>query len=177
MNEGNGMRINVLVFSVVLCLSSAVAQAESDFFGVGDRLPEISLQDQYDEDGAVDSSTRILLFSRDMDGGKLLEEALADSTKGFLATANVIYVSDISGMPSLIARLFALPKMRKRPYPMLLDRSGDATQRLPDVAGKATVIFLRELRIERVEHVDSASGVQELIGLELPSDRDRETVP
>jgi hypothetical protein len=74
-------------------------------------------------------------------------------------------------MPKLVARLFAVPSMRRRPYPMLLDRTGEATARLPDVEEQATLLFLDELRIERIEHVDSADGVRALLGLEpLPDD-------
>ena len=159
------MRTDALLLFILFCFMSATAQAQSEPYRVGDALAEISLQDQHQKDGAVDASTRILLFSRDMDGGKLLEEAFADTDEGFLAGDNAVYVSDISGMPSLVARLFAIPSMRKRPYAMLLDRSGDATQRIPDVDERATVIFLKSLTIERVEHVDSANGVRALLGL------------
>ena len=159
------MRIDVVLLFILFCLMSATAQAQSEPYRVGDTIAEISLQDQHEKDAVVDASTGILLFSRDMDGGKLLEEALADIDEGFLAGDNAVYVSDISGMPSLVARLFAIPSMRKRPYAMLLDRSGDATQRIPDVDERATVIFLKSLTIERVEHVDSANGVRALLGL------------
>ena len=165
MNWVRDMRIDAVVLFILFCLMSATAQAQSEPFGVGDAIAEISLQDQHGKDGVVDGSTRILLFSRDMDGGKILEEALADTDEGFLAADNALYLSDISGMPSLVARLFAIPSMRKRPYPMLLDRSGDATQRIPDVDERATVIFLKSLTVERVEHVDSANGVRALLGL------------
>jgi hypothetical protein len=106
-----------------------------------------------------------------MAGGKLLQEALADAQEGFLESRNAVYISDISAMPSLIARMFAIPKMRKRPYPMLLDRSGDATRRIPDVEEKATLIFLDRLTIERVEHVESADAVRTLLGLDRSSDQ------
>ena len=174
MNRGRDMRIDAVLLFILCCLMSATAQAQSEpYYGVGDVIPKISLQDQHEKDGVVDVSTRILLFSRDMDGGKLLEEALADIDEGFLAGKKAVYVSDISGMPSLIARLFAIPSMRKRSYPMLLDRSGNATQRIPDVDERATVIFLKSLTVERIEHVDSANGVRALLGLlPLPGDED-----
>ena len=45
-------------------------------------------------------------------------------------------------MPALVARMFVIPTMRKRPYSMLLNRSGGVTQRVSDVKERATVIFL-----------------------------------
>jgi hypothetical protein len=166
------MRLAASLLLLISLLVTTVVAAESDApYRVGDVLPEITLDDQHDERGGVDATTRILLFSRDMEGGKLLRAALEDTGEGFLQERQVVYVSDISGMPKLVARLFAVPSMRRRPYPMLLDRTGEATARLPDVEEQATLLFLDDLRIERIEHVDSANGVRALLGLEpLPDD-------
>jgi hypothetical protein len=166
------MRLAASLLLLISLLVTTVVAAESDApYRVGDVLPEITLDDQHDERGGVDATTRILLFSRDMEGGKLLRAALEDTGEGFLQVRQVVYVSDISGMPKLVARLFAVPSMRRRPYPMLLDRTGEATARLPDVEEQATLLFLDDLRIERIEHVDSANGVRALLGLEpLPDD-------
>lgn len=147
-------------------LAALAAVAEGPTLGVGDPLPTITLEDQHGETRGIDASTRIVLFSRDMDGGDLLKQALADTPEDFLASRSAVYVADISGMPRLVARLFALPSMRRRPYPMLLDRTGEATASLPDVEGRATVLLLREGRIERIEHAQNVAEVRALLGLE-----------
>ena len=67
-----------------------------------------------------------------------------ESPKGWLPQHHVLYVADIHGMPSFIARMFAIPSMQKRPYPMLLDRDGAATARFPSEEGKATLLFLED---------------------------------
>jgi hypothetical protein len=164
------LRTLAVILALLSFLTGGAGLAETQPFGPGDRIDEFELLDQHDEARRVDLSTQIVLFSRDMDGGKLLRESLVETKKGLLDEKAAAYVADISGMPSLVARMFALPSMRKRPYPILLDRTGDVTQRLPDVEGEATLIFLDALRIERVEHVDSAQGVRLLLGLEPRSE-------
>lgn len=134
-------------------------------YAVGDRLTGFTLENQHDEAGRVDASTKVVLFSRDMDGGKLIKEALEDVPQEELDDRGAVYVSDISGMPRLVARLFAVPSMRKRPYAMLLDREGEVTARLPDVEGEATLIFLSDLEIDRVEHASSAGAVRDALGM------------
>jgi hypothetical protein len=116
----------------------------------------------------------IVLFSRDMDGGDLLKEALADAPEGFLRQKRAIYVSDISGMPGLVARMFAIPAMRGRPYAMWLDREGDVLTRLPDEPGKATLLFVDDREITRIEHLSSAAAVREALE---PSARADEPTP
>ena len=140
-----------------LLFVAGVARAEP--LSVGDRLAPSSLEDQHGVTRAVDESTRVILFSRDMEGGKLLKQALSDASEDFLASRGAVYVADISGMPKLIARLFAVPSLRKRPYSMLLDRDGRTTRQLPDLEGRATLIFCHELEILRVEHAQTAAEV------------------
>ena len=133
--------------------------AAAEPLSAGDRILPFSLEDQHGVTHAVDESIRVILFSRDMKGGELLKEALSETSEGYLESHGAAYVADISGMPKLVARLFALPAMRKRPYPVLLDRIGDATQQLPDLEARATLIFCHELEIQRVEYAETAAGV------------------
>lgn len=153
-----------LLLAWLLAMASIpVARAEDDApppLGVGDALPELALEDQHGVQRSVDASTRVILFSRDMDGGDILKAGLAELPEGTLESAGAVYVSDISGMPGLVARLFALPRMRRRPYPMLLDRTGESTALLPDVAGQATLIHLDALQIEALEHLETPEDVQ-----------------
>ena len=69
-------------------------------------------------------------------------------------------MADISRMPSLVAKLFALPAMRKRPYRMLLDRDGTATADFPARAGEVTLLRLHDGTIERVDYAASAAALR-----------------
>ncbi len=62
-----------------------------------------------------------------------------------------------------MARLFALPMMRKRAYPMLLDRAGSLTAQLPDADGKAMLISLESLRITHIQHPSTSEEVRRAI--------------
>jgi hypothetical protein len=139
--------------------------AAADPYAVGDTLEAITLEDQHDTPHALDASVRLVLFSRDMDGGKVLKRALEGAPGDILSKQSALYVADIERMPGLIARMFALPSMRRRPYPMLLDRDGTKTARLPSEEGKATLLFLNQLRLERVLYTDSQAEVRDAIGL------------
>lgn len=129
-------------------------------YAVGDAIEPFTLEDQHGEGHSVDASVKAILFSRDMDGGDLLKQGLADAPPGYLEEKGAVYVADISGMPGLIARIFAIPAMRDRPYPMLLDRDGETTARLPSAEGRATVVFLDRLTITRIVHAEEAADVR-----------------
>ena len=134
---------------------------------VPDRLAPLELADQHGTTRRVDENVKVLLLSRDMDGGAVVREALESQGEGagdFLAERNAVYVADVSRMPALVRSLFALPRMRARPYPVLLDTTGDATAALPSEPERATVIWLDALRPVRVELVGSSDELLAKLG-------------
>jgi len=155
-------RVRIAFFAVVLTLLCTALGAAAPL-GAGMRMPALALTDQHDVQGAVGPATRCVLFTRDMDATKVLNEALGDNPAALIAAAHAVVISDISGMPSLITKLFALPKMRKRPYQILLDRDGKATADFPFVKGKVTVFHLHALTIESIQHLDSAGALRTLL--------------
>ncbi len=149
-----------LVWAFALSATLMGDAAFAEHYAVGDEIEPFTLEDQHGESRSVDASVKVILFSRDMEGGDFLKEGLAEVAPDYLNGQKAIYVADISGMPRLIATLFAIPAMRNRPYSMLLDRDGETTARLPDVEGQATLIFLDRLTVRRIVHVTEAPAVQ-----------------
>ena len=45
----------------------------------------------------------------------------------------LVYVADISGMPALVTRMFALPKMRELPFPIALVREDAHLAQVADI--------------------------------------------
>ena len=139
-------------------LVAATAAAEP--YAVGSLLPSMRIPDQHGQLRAVDESIRVILFNRDMDGGDFIKQALEEGGAERLVASRAVYVADISGMPGLVRRLIALPRMRKRPYPMLLDVEGNVTADFPGEEGRATAIFLDRLRVARIDHLEGADAVK-----------------
>jgi len=148
---------------VLAALAGGVAGASAAPVAVGATLPEIALADQHDVAGRVGPETRLLLFTRDMDASKITKEVLAENGATMLASAGAVYVADISAMPSLVTALFAMPGLRKRPYPMLLDRDGAVTKDVPSETGAVTVLALDHGVVRRVEYVTSAERLRAVL--------------
>jgi hypothetical protein len=146
--------------AVIVMLVSAMAEDAVVLLRVGTRVPAVTLADQHDVKGSITADTRCVLFSRDMDATKVVREALGEQPAQLLDPARAVIVADISAMPSLITKLFALPAMRKRPFRMLLDTDGSVTREFPSEEGKVTVLSLNALTIERIEYIDSAEALR-----------------
>ncbi|MNN48145.1 hypothetical protein D3C81_1626080 [compost metagenome] len=101
-----------------LALLAATVQA----LETGERLAPWTLSDQFDQPYTLDDQLHVLLVARSMEGAKLLGAALEGRPKGYLEARQALFVADISRMPSLIGKLFAIPAMRDYSYRVLLDR-------------------------------------------------------
>ena len=150
----------VRIWIAVLVALGVAAPAGGEPYAVGSVLPALSLEDQHGETRTLDASVRVVLFSRDMDGGDVIKKALADDGPDFLERIGAVTVADVSAMPGLVLRLMARPAMRRRPYPMLLDQQGKATADFPSQQGKATLLFLERSKVVRVAYVATADELR-----------------
>lgn len=160
-----------LVLALALALAVAAPAAAGGPTLVPAQLAPFSLPDQHGETRAVDASVRLVVLSRDMDGGSVVREALAKQGGGaaaFLAAHGAVYVADVSRMPGLVRSLIALPRMRSRPYPVLLDEDGKATAALPSEEGRATVLWLDALHPQRVDFAATPEALLEQLALPAP---------
>ena len=121
------------------------------------------IEDQHGQPYTLDVGARALLFSRDMDGGTVIKETLSEGGEALLNQGGAVYVADISGMPWLVRKMIAKPRMRERPYRMLLDEDGDLTENLPSVEGKATLMVLDRLKVVRIMYLDSVAELRKTL--------------
>jgi len=156
------MMIGKLGLGWVLCLSlvlSGVPMA-ADQVAVGDKLPTLTLHDQHDQPMAISADTRLVLFAFEKPAADLLTAYLEAQPDDFLERNAAVYLMDISGMPKMITQMFALPKMRKRPYRILLADKPETLAFVPRHQNQVTVISLDKGRVESLEFVDDESGLR-----------------
>ncbi|WP_435038064.1 FAD/FMN-containing dehydrogenase [Pseudomonas neuropathica] len=129
----------------------------------GERLAPWTLLDQYEQPFTLDDSTTTLLVARDMDGAKLIKEALKDQPKGYLEARHAVFVADIQRMPALIARMFAVPAMRDYHYRVMLDREGRVASRYPVAEGQVLWLQLKDGRLLSQREYANASELREAL--------------
>jgi hypothetical protein len=128
---------------------------------VGDRLEPFSVQDQFDRPAALDEQTRLLILAAGMQAGEDASEVLLAAGDACYRSPALIYVADISPMPSRIAERFAIPRMRQQPVPVALVRDGAVTV-IPREADKVTVLALDRLTVESLQLADARGLAQAL---------------
>ena len=128
---------------------------------VGDTLANITLQDQFETKQTVANDTKTILVAYDKDISSLLKEFLLSKEGDFLSANNAVYIGDIRGMPSLIARFFAIPKMKKYPFKILfLDEANENF--LDKKEDMITVYQLTDGKISNVSFVKTTEELENL---------------
>ncbi|MBW8182923.1 hypothetical protein [Shewanella nanhaiensis] len=141
---------------ILICSMFFVTLAQASFYQAGDQVTPIQLDDQFEKSVVVDVNTDVILFSRGMAGGDLIKEALDKQISADKAVpATQVYLADISGMPSLIAKFVAIPQMKDLPFSIGLDKEGEVTKLLPAEKDRASLIRLDNLKVIEVSHFDS----------------------
>lgn len=134
----------------------------------GSAMPTLSLNDQHDRPASVGTQTRWVVFAAEKPVSDMVSAVLAAEPAGVAERLRLVVVADISGMPALVTRMFALPKLRELPFPIALVRdAGQLTQvsDIPREKGAATVLRLDNGRVAQVATVRVAEDLRLLLGL------------
>ncbi len=147
-----------LVLLTLLCfgLNASVWAAE---IKVGDALPPITLKNQHDKPITVAADAQTLLFTIEKPASDLVNEYLLKQDKTFLTSKKAYFLADISGMPSMITKMFAIPKMQERPYDILLAYDAQEAAFMPRQKNHVTVVKLEAGKVAEILFVKDEAGL------------------
>ncbi|KUJ72127.1 hypothetical protein AVO41_06780 [Thiomicrospira sp. WB1] len=86
-------------------------------------------EDQWGKTHTLDDDTQWVVYSHHMDGNDWVKGAFNQLKLHDVSAHRLLYVADISGMPSLISKWMAVPAMQDYAFPIALVRD---SQRLAD---------------------------------------------
>jgi len=145
-----------IIFSALLFVATF-----ANALSVGDSTPTFAIKDQFEKAHTIAADTKTILVAADKATSEIMRDYFLTKEKGFLEANKAYYVADISGMPSLIAKFFALPKMKKYPFSILLVDEVQ-TKEFTKKEGNITVYSVTDGKISDIKYIKNAD---ELAGL------------
>jgi hypothetical protein len=124
------------------------------------------LKDQFGHEGGVTPDTEkvILVFGKAT--GHLVKEYLNKKPADYLAKEHVVFIADVSGMPSMILKYVALPDLQKHHYPIYLITDEKAAEKFKP-AGHTDQIMVVDLddggKVEAVVFVTTEKDLEAAI--------------
>jgi len=138
-----------LLFSVLLFVATF-----ANALSIGDSTPTFEIKDQFEKMHTISADTKTILVAESRGTSVIVREYLLSKDTNFLETNKTQYIADISGMPSLISKFIALPKMKKYPFPILLvDEEQSKSFTTQD--DKITVYTLTDGKVSDVKFIET----------------------
>ncbi|MGC8807490.1 MAG: hypothetical protein ACP5GC_00525 [Thiomonas sp.] len=160
------MQRRTFVFSAAITALAWPALALASPLAVGDALPQLQFENQHGKMEAFPGAgTRVVLFA--------IEKAPSDEVNTFLTNLGaegmrkegIVFLADISGMPGFVTQSFALPKMRKRPYSILLANKADQAAFMPHEKDAVTVLQVNQGKVTRITFARDAAAIKAAVDL------------
>lgn len=127
-------------------------------------VENLQIKDQHEKVQTIDNNTKLILFASDKNTSDLLRDYLLplSQNENILEKNSAVYVADISGMPSLISKFIALPKMKKYPFSiLLLDDTNKELFTKED--GKIIVYSLEDGKVTKIEKISTTDELANII--------------
>ena len=149
--------IKKFLFTVFLGLS-----AFANSLTIGNNLPTLTIKDQFEKEHIVDASTKTIIFSATKAEGVTIKEFLLKKEKDYLTTNKTAYIADITGMPTIITNLIALPKMKDYPFSVLLvDEANKGLFAVKE--DMISIISLENGKITDIKYVKTAEELGQIL--------------
>lgn len=149
------------LFMALLALLPAALSAE--VIGPGHTLSDLEFKDQHDRSHRLSENLRFLIFSADMDGGKLVHAWMNERNDDFLASQNIALLADVHRMPYLISKTIAMPRMRGYTYSLLLIQAEGRGTIYPQQPKAVTIFVLKKLTVQSVHHASTVAELQAML--------------
>lgn len=132
-------------------------------YKVGQSVPPLDLPDQFGKRTVLKEMPKTLIMAYEKGTSAIVNDFLNGQDGGYLKKYNAAFVADISGMPNFITEAFALPKMRKFPYPVLLIRDEEQGLKFPGEEAKITIMKFSGNVLSGISYVSSPEQLKAAI--------------
>jgi len=109
---------------------------------IGKKLQDYTFTDQFDKSHSLTNKTKKVIFVFTKPTGHLVKAYLKEKDDKYLQTRDIDFIADVSGMPSIIYKMFALPDFKKSNYIVMLIKDEKKSAQFRDDKHKDSVMII-----------------------------------
>ena len=150
---------------VLFLVTASILSANSLFIGMSlEKLKSFKYEDQFEKKIKIPKSARLVILSFEKDTGATVNELLNEQNPAYLQDHNALFIADISGMPSLITSMFALPKMQKYKHTIYLNYAERFAKEFPPKEEQITLLhFNAQNFLSKTTYISKKEELQKAI--------------
>ena len=145
-----------LILSMIVCI-----YANAGTLKIDDKISTFSLVNQFDKIHTITSEISIIIVTFQKETTNLVNDFLSSKSSDFLDKNNTIFINNISSIPSIVVKMFTIPKMRDYKYDILLIYN-ENNKKFIEEENKITVYFIQNGYIKDIKFI---SSIYELEGV------------
>ncbi|MBD3808471.1 MAG: hypothetical protein IE880_07135 [Epsilonproteobacteria bacterium] len=144
----------------ILLLTLALFAAE---YKIGDTIDPINTKDQFEKDHNITKLPKTIVIAFEKESSYLFNDYMKNKNGDFLEQNNILFIADISQMPSFVTTSFALPKMRTYNYPVLLIKDENTAFKYPYKEEMLTILNTKNNTIQNINFASTLKELKELL--------------
>ena len=148
-----------LLYTFVLFFSTLIQAATLELNTPLQSLNDYAYQTPHGRNMKVPNNTKLVIMAFEKDTGALVNDYLNTQSPFYLPKNHAVFIADIHRMPSIITKMFALPKMQKYKHPLYLHYEEQFENFAPHQEEKVTIIRFKDGKASSIDYITT---VQEL---------------
>ncbi|AGR76763.1 hypothetical protein A7H1H_0439 [Aliarcobacter butzleri 7h1h] len=129
---------------------------------IEDKISNFSLIDQFDKIHTITNDIKIIIVTFEKETLSMVNNFLSSKSPLFLGNHQAIVINNISSTPSIITKMFTLPKLRDYKYSILLIYDENNTK-FTKQTGKITTYSLENGVIKDIKFLSSTYELEEFL--------------
>ena len=128
---------------------------------IDDDMSSFSSPNQFDIIHNVTNSTKQMIFAFKKASGHSVKEFLVSKDKNYLSSKDILFVADVSAMPTII-QWFALPSLKDYPFSIVVLNDDDlsAKYKSEENIEKIMVIILKNKIVTEVKYFNNIKELE-----------------
>lgn len=127
-------------------------------YEVSKKIDKFSLFNQFDKKVTIDENIKYMLVSFGKNSSETINDFIEEN-QGVLTKNNIVFIANISKMPSIIIKMFAIPKMRSFKHNILLVYD-ENNNNFKEKQNYITLYKLDKLVVKKIDFLESKEDLQ-----------------
>ncbi len=109
----------------------------------------------------ISKNTRLILVSFEKGTSNLVNEYLSAQDVMYMPKLKAVYIADIHNIPSLLASMFALPKLKEYKHLIYLQDEDEFQDFIPHQEEKVTVVHFKDKKVQSISFISTEAELKE----------------